>query len=83
MAVIYLKHPQHGTKVAIEEAEASHDESKGWSRFDPNITNAVVEEIVPVSEDITPLAIRENGKTRKTIKLNDDVPDFMSGKSES
>ena len=31
--VIYLKHPQHGTKVAISEDEASADEKNGWERF--------------------------------------------------
>ena len=33
MPTIYLKHPRHGTKVAISEAEAQFDESKGWSRY--------------------------------------------------
>lgn len=32
---IYLKHPRHGTKVAIAEAEAAYDEKNGWVRFDP------------------------------------------------
>ena len=31
--VIYLKHPQHGTKVACSEDEAKADELKGWQRF--------------------------------------------------
>ena len=34
MAVIYLKHPIHGSKVAIGEEEAVADEKKGWTRFD-------------------------------------------------
>lgn len=33
MSVIYLKHPMHGTKVAVLEAEAVADEEKGWERF--------------------------------------------------
>lgn len=33
---IYLKHPRHGTKVAIAEAEALCDEKNGWVRFDPH-----------------------------------------------
>jgi hypothetical protein len=31
---IYLKHPTHGTKVAISEQEAEYDEREGWKRFD-------------------------------------------------
>ena len=31
---IYLRHPDHGTKVAISDAEADDDEKNGWSRFD-------------------------------------------------
>lgn len=30
---IYLKHPIHGTKVAIMEAEAAFDEEHGWVRY--------------------------------------------------
>lgn len=30
--VIYLSHPQHGTKVAISEEEASADCLNGWKR---------------------------------------------------
>lgn len=32
---IYLKHPKHGSKVAIAEAEAVADEKNGWERYDP------------------------------------------------
>lgn len=35
MSVIYLRHPQHGAKVAISEHEAAQDEMYGWERFDP------------------------------------------------
>jgi hypothetical protein len=34
MAVIYLRHPVHGAKVACLEAEAVYDEKNGWVRFD-------------------------------------------------
>jgi len=44
MAVIYLRHPVHGTKVACLEAEAVYDEKNGWVRFD------VDEEPVTVNE---------------------------------
>lgn len=39
MAVIYLKHPTHGAKVATSEQEAQHDEQFGWTRFDPDDTD--------------------------------------------
>ena len=44
MAVIYLRHPVHGEKVACLEAEAVYDEKNGWVRFD------VDEEPVTVNE---------------------------------
>lgn len=37
MAVIYLKHPQHGAKVAISELEAENDMQNGWEEFDPTV----------------------------------------------
>jgi len=30
---IYLKHPNHGTKVATMELEAEFDEKNGWIRY--------------------------------------------------
>lgn len=35
MAVIYLKHPLHGGKVASTDIEAAHDRENGWEDFDP------------------------------------------------
>ena len=35
MAVIYLRHPDHGCKVACVEAEADYDEKSGWARYNP------------------------------------------------
>ena len=35
MPIIYLEHPQHGTKVAIAEQEAEYDEQNGWARYTP------------------------------------------------
>lgn len=35
MAVIYLKHPVHGTKVAIAYEEAQADKAEGWQEYDP------------------------------------------------
>ena len=30
---IYLKHPDHGTKIATMELEAEYDEKNGWVRY--------------------------------------------------
>ena len=35
MAVIYLRHPIHGAKVACSDLEAQHDMNLGWEVFDP------------------------------------------------
>lgn len=33
--VIYLRHPVHGTKVAISNQEAEYDKGFGWEEFNP------------------------------------------------
>ena len=35
MAVIYLRHPIHGAKVACSDMEAEFDMNRGWEPFDP------------------------------------------------
>ena len=45
MAVIYLRHPVHGTKVACLEAEAVYDEKNGWVRFDVETEPVTVNEM--------------------------------------
>ena len=35
MAVIYLRHPDHGTKVAVSNMEADGDMQNGWESYDP------------------------------------------------
>ena len=37
MAVIYLRHPIHGAKVACSDMEANFDMSHGWEVFDPTV----------------------------------------------
>lgn len=51
MSVIYLKHSEHGEKVAISEQEAAWDESKGWKRFDPTVKPEAAPEVVIVAEE--------------------------------
>ncbi len=36
MAIIYLRHPAHGSKIASMEMEAVADEANGWKRYDPH-----------------------------------------------
>jgi hypothetical protein len=52
MAVIYLRHPTHGAKVATSDMEVDHDRENGWEVYDP--TNLSVEsaldELEPVNE---------------------------------
>jgi len=33
---IYLKHPVHGTKVAISDIEAEYDVENGWTIYNPS-----------------------------------------------
>jgi hypothetical protein len=59
MAITYLRHPQHGTKVASMEAEVEHDYKHGWEEFDPNEARVIEE--APVVENA--LAPRSRRKT--------------------
>ena len=45
--VIYLRHPVHGTKVAIAEAEAKADEKEGWERYDAGALLTPSESVKP------------------------------------
>jgi hypothetical protein len=48
MAVIYLRHPIHGAKVAISSHEADEDSMNGWERFDPtDPEDAAANEMAP------------------------------------
>lgn len=60
MAVIYLRHPTHGTKVAISEIEAYNDFENGWEEFDP--TMPMVDEPPPMLETINQLQPRRKGR---------------------
>lgn len=37
MAVHYLKHEIHGTKVACSDLEMAYDKLHGWVEFDPSV----------------------------------------------
>jgi hypothetical protein len=47
--VIYLKHPKHGTKVAICDMEAVADEKNGWTRY---TLATLSEEAAPVVNEL-------------------------------
>ena len=49
MAVIYMKHPIHGAKVATMELEALADEENGWVRYTLDTPPETVEEAAPVN----------------------------------
>ena len=52
MAVIYLRHPPHGAKVAISDMEVEHDRQNGWEEYDPNdlVAESASDELGPVNE---------------------------------
>jgi hypothetical protein len=47
--VIYLKHPVHGTKVAIAESEAEADAQNGWIEYNPDTPAKKEAEAAPVN----------------------------------
>lgn len=59
---IYLKHPEHGTKVATMEMEAENDEKNGWVRYTHD-TPSVVEETP--TEPAAPVNTLEVKRRRK------------------
>ena len=68
MPNIYLKHPDHGTKVATMEEEAEFDEKNGWVRYTldtPSISVKVetVEKITEVAAPVNTLDVKRRRKT--------------------
>ena len=65
MPIIYMKHPIHGTKVATMEAEAEHDESNGWKRYEldtqPEFVAEAVEEVL--AAPVNTLEVKRRRKT--------------------
>jgi len=60
MPIIYLKHPDHGTKVATMELEAEFDEQNGWIRY---TDDTLSEEVIAA-----PINTLEVKRRRKTIE---------------
>lgn len=68
MALIYLKHPDHGDKVATMDLEAEFDEQNGWVRYThdtPSISVEVetVEESAEVAAPVNTLEVKRRRKT--------------------
>ena len=68
MPIIYLKHPDHGNKIATMEAEAEFDEQNGWVRYTldtPSISEEVetVEEATEVAAPVNTLEVKRRRKT--------------------
>ena len=57
--VIYLRHPVHGTKVAISDIEAAYDEQNGWEQYDP----AAPDQDVTIVNELAP---KRRGRPPKT-----------------
>jgi len=65
---IYLRHPEHGTKVATMEQEAENDEQNGWVRYThdtPSISVEVetVEESAEVAAPVNTLEVKRRRNT--------------------
>ena len=58
MAVIYMKHPIHGAKVATMELEAIADEENGWVRYTLG---------TPDEEVVAPVNVLEVKRRRKVV----------------
>lgn len=81
MAVIYLRHPDHGAKVAISEMEAENDMQNGWEEFDPADLTSVatdVEDVVdsepksvsePLADSVNELQPRRRGRRPREVAL--------------
>lgn len=68
MAVIYLRHPKHGAKVAISEAEARVDIDNGWEEFDP-LVNYSDDDEVQFVQPMNQLQPRRRGRpSRETAQ---------------
>jgi hypothetical protein len=52
MPLIYLQHPDHGSKVATMEQEAENDEQNGWTRYTIDTPAPVVEVVEEQLESV-------------------------------
>jgi hypothetical protein len=55
---IYLKHPDHGTKIASMEMEAEFDEQNGWIRYTDETQSDK-----PIAAPVNTLEVKRRRKT--------------------
>ena len=65
MPIIYLSHPDHGTKVANMEQEAESDEQNGWTRYTIDTPTLVVEVVEEQLEPVVEVVNTLKPKTRR------------------
>lgn len=71
MPIIYLKHPDHGTKVANMEAEANADVENGWVVYNPAkqsakpVNQLTVVETVEVADEVEEVKVEQLEEVRR------------------
>ena len=65
MTRIYMRHENHGEKIAYLEAEAENDELNGWERFDPNEQHVSEVEVEYSAEEL--ITKPRRGRPRKEV----------------
>ena len=65
MSLIYLRHPQHGEKIASMELEAENDEQNGWTRYTVDTPTESVEVVEEQPESVVEVVNTLKPKTRR------------------
>lgn len=76
MAVIYLRHPVHGEKVASSQMEAEHDREHGWEDFDPSVKEAPEQAPPPPAEPVVPPFLKPEEP------VESDLPEDFPGRAD-
>ena len=82
MAVIYLRHPVHGEKVASSQMEAEHDREHGWVDFDPTVKEAPAAAPpapVVLEQPIVPDFLAPEPKVEEPVS---DLPEDFPGRDD-
>lgn len=77
MAVIYLKHPVHGTKVACSEFEAQDDRVNGWVDYDPATPAPKTKVVVEPPAEVEPV-VPEPEAESPVVPVEPVVPSFLA-----
>jgi hypothetical protein len=65
MPIIYLSHPDHGSKIANMEQEAENDEQNGWTRYTIDTPTESVEVVEEQPESVAEVVNTLKPKTRR------------------